>query len=793
MKISLNWIKEYVNLDGIDVADLLNKFTLSVAEIEGVEELGKELSGIVTAKIVSVEEHPNSKKLHVLKVDTGEQELTDVVCGAPNCRVGVVVPFAKIGANVNGFAIGKAKLAGVDSCGMCCSGKEVGVSDNHDGLWELPSNTKLGVDIKQLYPISDTVFEVDNKSLTNRPDLWGHYGIAREIAALVNRPLKPVTVADLETYHELPQLDISVSSNDCLRYTGLRVENITQKVSNETMQIRLHYTGLRPINLLTDLTNYLMLELGQPMHAFDNAKVQNVQVYNLTDSERFLTLDGVTRTLPNNTLVIATNNTPVAVAGIMGGELSGISNTTNSVLLESANFDATVIRKTAVAIGLRSESSARYEKTLDPELTTLALGRYVYLLQQQDKGAKVTSSVTDKYQKHYESVTISITKSYIDRYIGMELKEEQILDILNRLEFGVLNNGNGNYEVSVPSFRATKDVKLPCDLVEEITRIYGYDNIVPVSTEVKVKPQKLNPVVDQEYRAKYLLASKFDLNEIHSYLWYDTATNQELGLNPVSVVRLVNALNKENSELRSTIVPSLLKVLNDNKTSHETMGVFEIGRVAAQLQKDGLVKEERRLGVALYSKTENQSDLLVKAKNIASYLIDLELNLQFKVLPKTNTVDYYHPVNNYEVWANGESVGEIAMLHPVVKNNLHPNANVAVLELNFDKLVEMKPHKIKFQKGTKYPVSEFDYSFVVPNNTLYSQIYSIATSLKTPLSYQVSYVDVFALDETQKALTINVKVWSQDHTLTSEELYEFYNSMLTVFEQNNIHIKKVEA
>lgn len=791
MKISLNWIKDYVDLSDVKIDDLLKQFTLSVAEIEGVEQFGKELSGVVAAKIVSLEKHPNSKKLHVLKVDIGEKELVDVVCGAPNCRVGMVVPFAKIGANVNGFKIGKAKLAGVDSCGMCCSGEEVGLNDDNDGLWELAEDTVLGTDIKELYPLEDTVFEVDNKSLTNRPDLWGHYGIAREIAALVNKPLKPIQVADLNKYNDLEKLNIQVKSKNVLRYSGLSVANITRKVSNETMQIRLFYAGMRPINLLADITNYLMLELGQPMHAFDNAKVQHVQVYDLAKEERFLTLDGVTRTLPQNTTVIATNNTPVAIAGIMGGELSGINNDTNSVLIESATFDAATIRRTATALGLRSEASSRYEKTLDPELTPTALARYVYLLQSLDNGAKVTSAFTDEYVRGFEHITINITKQYIDRYIGNELPEETILDILKRLEFGVKVLKAGEYQVSVPTFRATKDIALPCDLVEEITRIYGYGNIEAKPAYIETKPTKLNKAVDLEYRAKYLLASKFDFNEVHTYLWYDTATNQALGIEPKSNVKLVNALNKENSNLRATLVPALLKVVLENKTNFAEINVFEIGRVAGQIGKDDLVNEQRKLALVVASKNKTQAQVLTELKQAVAYLLQQELNLEFSIAPKTNEVDYYHPVNNYEFRANDEFVGEIAMLHPTVKNKLSKTHQVAVAELDFDKIIQMQENKVTFAPVSKFPVSEYDFSFVVPTNVLYSQIKASICKLTSKLSYDVSYVGVYETpQESTKTLTAKVRVWSPDHTLNTKELDGFYNKLIALFEREKLTIKQ---
>ncbi|MGN0961774.1 MAG: YtpR family tRNA-binding protein, partial [Christensenellales bacterium] len=371
MYISINWIKDFVDLDGLNIYDIANKFTLSCAEVEDVIEKGKDISGIITARIESVENHPNSKKLHILKVNTGKETL-QIVCGAPNVRVGMVTALAVIGARLGDIQISKANLAGVESYGMCCSIKELGIGEDHSGIIDLGDDTEIGVDLKEILPIEDTLIEVDNKSLTNRPDMWGHYGIAREIAAITGRKLKEYVV-DNTNYSLLPKLNVSVESKSCYRYSALRMENITKNVSPMTMQIRLYYCGMRAISLLADLTNYIMLELGQPMHSFNGSKVESIVVRDVDKDTPFTTLDGVDRVLPTGTMVIDLNSEIGAIAGIMGGLSSEIENDTNSTFLESATFDAVKVRKTATALGLRSESSARYEKSLDPEMTTIAL------------------------------------------------------------------------------------------------------------------------------------------------------------------------------------------------------------------------------------------------------------------------------------------------------------------------------------------------------------------------------------------------------------------------------------
>ena len=423
MLLSMNWIKDFVDLSGLDVDELIHRFTLSTAEVEDIIHKGEDIKDVVVAKIVSVENHPDSKKLHLLKVDTGSG-VVDCVCGAPNAREGLTVAFATAGGCVNGFEIKEAKVAGYVSYGMCCSQSELGISADNSGLWELPDETPLGVDIKQLYPIEDTVFEVDNKSLTNRPDLWGHYGIAREFAALAGRPLRPYTKADLSKYNELPGVEINIEDTEhCFRYSSVKVDNVTVNRSPMAMQIRLYYCGMRGLNLLADLTNYLMLELGQPMHAFDRRRVDCIEVKRFAEPFEFTTLDDQERHIDENTLMICSAGKPVAVAGIMGGLDSSIFDDTTSLLLESATFNTVYIRKSSTRLGLRTDASMRYEKTLDPEITVNAIERFVHLLMEIDPGVTVVSALSDSYPTKYPEIELTFDRAYVDRYTGIDIPE----------------------------------------------------------------------------------------------------------------------------------------------------------------------------------------------------------------------------------------------------------------------------------------------------------------------------------------------------------------------------------
>ena len=676
MYISLNWIKEFVDLDGLDVKDIANKFTLSCAEVEDVIEKGKDISGIITARIESIENHPSSKKLHILKVNTGK-EIVQVVCGAPNVREGMVTAFAQIGATIGDITIGKAQLAGVDSYGMCCSAKELGISDDHSGIMDL-SEFEVSVDIKSILPIEDVLIDVDNKSLTNRPDMWGHYGVAREIAAITGRKLKPYIV-DTEDYSNLSNLDVKVDSQSCNRYSALRIDNVTKNVSPLAMQIRLYYCGMRGISLLADLTNYIMLELGQPMHSFAGDKVKSITVRNVEEDTKFTTLDGVDRVLPKDTMVIDLNSQIGAIAGIMGGLSSEIESDTTSTFIESANFDAVKVRKTSTALGLRSESSARYEKSLDPEMTTQAIRRYVHLLKGIDKDIRISSSLTDVYVNKYDTIVINLNKSYIDRYAGVEIPKQRMIDILESIGFDVAVEGE-DFTITVPSWRATKDISIKADIVEEITRIFGYDNIEARPTMQPVQLNRIGKNITRDYDLKYALADKYGMHEIHSYIWEDAQLNKSLNINTDSYIRLVNSLQKDNDDIRSSMMPTIIRALLNNKRYSDEFGLFEIGHVVTGMNNQ-LAVEEQFLGFGWMFDREKLEEKLLSAKDCIHYLFEYILQLPVKLIVAECQENYLCPVNYYSIVCNNQVVGKLGVVHPITQHKIDKDKYIIVAEI----------------------------------------------------------------------------------------------------------------
>ena len=790
MYISMNWIKDFVNLDGIEPEELMKKFNLTTAEIEGYEHKGQETTGVIFAKIEKVENHPNSDHLHILAVNTGT-EVLQIVCGDPNVRENMVVFIAPIGSKVAGHKMTKAKLAGVESFGMCCSEEELGIGSDNSGIMDITFPVTLGADIKTVFPMDDIVFEVDNKSLTNRPDLWGHYGLAREFAAMFNRELKPLDVVSLVEYNNLPKLNINVNSENCFRYSSLAVDNVTRKVSNQQMKIRLNYCGMRDINLLTDLANYIMLELGQPMHTFDKNVVKGINVNTATKGTKLLTLEGEEHDIPEGSTVICdSNNKPVAIAGIKGGKLSGITDDTNSLLLESACFDSKAIRITSTKIGLKTDASQRYEKSLDPEMTTLAIARFVKLLQEQDNGVKVVSSLTDVYTKKYPECEIDITADFVSKRIGVNVTNDDITNILTKLGF-VVDLKNDMLKVKVPSYRATKDISLREDLVEEIARSYGYDNIKPEPISMEVKSIEQNEAHNNEYQTKYILAEKYGMNEVHSYLWNFVDFNKSVGIEQKSYVSLVDDSNAGQSGIRSLLAPTLLKFMEENRNSYSDIQIFEIGRVVAGLDDSNLAIEEPHLSICLASQTLSNEKLYFSLKEV---LMDIAQNIYGKQISigKIDALpNYMHPVNSTNIYAENKNIGYFGVLHPSVKLAIDKRFNIAVLELNTNELLQAQNYKNKIKKVSKFQDVNIDYSFLVPKTTKYAEIENHLNNFRAKLIWTYKLTDIYESKELgdYASWTFKFNICALDKTLSAKDIEIFNMRLLQHMEQIGLKLK----
>ena len=786
MFLSMNWISDFVDLSGLDKMDLIHRFSLSTAEVENeIFEKGKDLSGVVVAEIKSVEPHPESKKLHLLKVDAGDGKLTDVVCGAPNVRVGMKTAFAKVGARLGDITIAPRPLAGYDSYGMCCSEKEIGISDDNSGIMDITDDIPCGTDIKDAYAVDDIVFEVDNKSLTNRPDLWGHYGIAREFAALAGRPLKPLDTVDLHAYDALPKVDMKIEDPLCQRYSCLQVENIHTAVSPVNMRIRLYYCGMRAINFLADLTNYLMLEMGQPMHAFDSRKVEKLRIKRFQKPFEFQTLDGVERHIDENTLMICNGDTPVAIAGIMGGLDSEIVEDTTTLTLESATFDAVSVRKSTVRLAHRTDASMRYEKCLDPEMTVPAIARFVKLLTDTDKDARVVSSLTDEYAYHYDTVTLDFDQSYVDRYTGIKIDGDTIVHTLEALGFTVKRDGD-NFSVTVPSWRATKDVTIKADIIEEITRVYGYDNFAVHTASAPLYPVRPETEKTVEDRIKDILVKRFSLHEVHSYIWAYYDEYKALGLAVEDNVKLLNATNPNIETLRRSMIPTQLCQVRGNTAFAPSFGIFEIGRTVDGLDENGMCREYKKLAITLFSKTDSTETLYLSLRDMLAVLAADIKHKPLTFAAAEASHDYQPPRNLNTVLCVGVALGELGVVHPTVAKKIDKKAAIVYAEIDVRAFSEIADAGIVYREPSRFPGMEVDLSFV---SETYAPIGAAIEAANCPWIQEVDVVDTYR-DESGKSITVRLVFSDDQRTLKREEVMEVADQIIESLSKQNIALKQ---
>jgi phenylalanyl-tRNA synthetase beta chain len=536
-----------------------------------------------------------------------------------------------------------------------------------------------------------------------------------------------------------------------------------------------------------------MMEIGQPMHAYDNNKVKEIRVKTFNEPIKFLPLDGVSRKIDTDTLMICNSKEPIGIAGIMGGELSSISDDTSSVLLESANFDGTSVRKSATRLGLRTDASSRYEKTLDPEMTTVAIERFMKLLMDIDPGVKVTSSLTDSYVKRYDKITIDFDKAYVDKYTGIDISADMMEETLTALGFDVKRQGD-NFSVGVPSWRATKDVTIKADIVEEITRIYGYDNFEVYSTKSLLTPVRQSVERDNEYRIKVLLADKYDMNEVHSYIWYESKLNKELGIHTEPNIRIINSVTAENDTIRSTIIPSLLGFVYKNVDTTPEMGMFEIGRVADGLKSDGLCNEKKRLGIVIASKILSEKEVFFKLKEaISQVILDIKnIAPKFVENNEINKYNYVHPVNSAGICLQDQEIGYFSVLNPRIRNNIDKKLNVAFAEIDIDDMEKVAALPLQYKEISKYPGVTVDLSLLVDKNMQYETLAGYINEYSCDYLNKYYFVDLFEDEKLlpgKKSVTVRFEFISMERTLEGHEIQDMVDGLLELLNSKDIKLR----
>ncbi len=688
-------------------ADVLARtLTMSVVEVEEIISQAESLDKVLLGEVIAINTHPNADKLKLATVDIGNEKV-EVVCGGVNLSEGMKVAFAQIGARVKWHGQGelitleKAAIRGVESNGMICAAEELGLVDakaTEHGIMDLSEYPdKIGTPLAQVLKYNDLIIAVDNKSITHRPDLWGHLGLARELAALWQTKLVIPKLADIKST-DGASLSVKIQEPKfCQRYLGIILNNVKVGESPIWLKNRLQALGFRPINNVVDVANFVMAEIGQPLHTFDLKKLSSpeITVRKATAGEIIKTLDEIERMLDANTLVIADKKQAIAIAGIIGGLNSAVDEKTTSLVIESANFDAVSVRKTAGKLGFRTEASSRFEKALDPNLAEVGIKRFVYLLQEICPEVTVGSNLVDEYPSVPQTTTIKVSPTWLNERLGTKLASKTIKDILESLGFAVNpssppleRGGSIEWEVAVPSFRATRDISIPEDLIEEVARIYGYDKIKPTLPKFDVKNQVQDKAQELRWKIREILVGVgFTENLSYSFVSKQTLAalpSEVLAVLPIPVDKLLelkNPVNQAESFLRPGLIPNMATqlVLNALHLPHQPIQIFELGRVFTNLEgefkastaKNNLPTQPWHLALAVRL-PGNEVALTYQTLRGAIEAIGKNLGVTFQFVPVGKM--------SAKIMVSGKPVGGLAITQ-FMKSSLKPLVALAEIDL----------------------------------------------------------------------------------------------------------------
>ena len=805
MKISLDWIKDFVELPDLSPREMGVKFTLSTCEVEGVEETNAHMEKVIVAEITSVEPHPEADKLRLVSFETGSGERR-VVCGAPNVAPGMKVPFAPIGTTLPiGFTLEPKKIRGILSEGMLCAEDEVGLGDGHDGLLELPADAPVGTTMAEYMHLKrDVLLDIDNKSITHRPDLWGHYGMAREFSAAFGKPLaKPFDEAWIEKMRgfyndETPPVTIKVEEGTaCLGFLGLSVDNIEIKPSPIWMQQRLTACGMRPINNLVDISNYVMLEQGMPNHIFDRDTIKGgkIIVREMGEDGIFVTLDEMERRMIATDTMVCDAEGPSSIGGIMGGLSSSVKDDTSRAFIEVANWVPERIRHTSTRLGLRTDASQRYEKSLDSHQLERTALRILELLQQSCPDAKVVGPLVSDKITLSEPLIIDLKLDRVNRILGTDLRQDEVVRILDSLEY-VTEIAGDVMKVAVPSYRATKDVEVDADLIEDIGRIYGFDKLVPVAPHNEIMAVNLSPSKTLERKIQDFLVYRGRALEIYTYPFTGVKLLEQAGWNVMNEnLTLANALSPETDRMRPSLVPSLLEKASLNQKYYSKYRLFEIGRSYLESEKN-FSEERHQLGIIYFDK--NESPFMELLNLMGDLLENLNLGAQIQAptpkFPNPLVAGDWtgrHPNEFLDIRVMGKTCGFISTIHPLMNRNFKINGNLVMAVLDITDFMD-RPVKdrIRYQPLPKFPGATFDCTVVADTDTPAADVLSVLRKLKLKELEDARIVDVYPLSDTQKTVTLRSWLLDREKTLSHEFLREAEDSIVAVLDKAGYPLKQ---
>lgn len=783
MLVPLKWLRDYVDIDR-ETQEFADMMTMTGSKVEKVEFFGKETNGVEVCKILEIEQHPDADRLKVTKVEVADGQILQIVTNATNINVGDYIPVARIGAVLPGdFKIKKGKLRGVLSEGMFCGAEELTIPSQYveehkkDGIYILDhqDSFELGMDVREALGINDALIEFEITS--NRPDCRSIIGIAREAAVTLGKELKYPQITVNGSDEEM-KFEIDVQTELCKRYCGKVIKDVKVGPSPYWMQRRLIEAGMRPINNIVDITNYVMLELGQPLHAFDleDIKYDKMIVKLAQEGEKFTTLDGVQRTLTSDMLVIGNQDKTLDLAGIMGGENSEVKDNTTSIFLEGASFAKENIRATSKKLGLRTEASSRFEKGIDVNLTEAAVNRACQLIEELGCGT-VLNGMLDYYPKKEEVQKITANPERINKLLGVNVPMDQFINILERLEFKCNLISSDKLELEVPSFRL--DICEDADILEEVARIYGYENIPSATLEgnatagVKTNKQKFMDNVKSNSIA-------VGLNEILTYSFVSPRGVDKLNLaeddERREFVKIINPLGEETSVMRTTLIPNMLDVISTN-LSHkvEEVYAFECGNTFRP--QEGLPVETKKLSIGMYGK---EVDFFSIKGAVETILTNVGFD-GYEVEPETKNLTF-HPGRCAKLVYNNICIGTFGELHPDVLENYDLNQRVYVAEIDIDLVFENLNNSKVYNPLPKYPATTRDIALLVKDEVFVKQIEDIIKANGSDILESYQLFDVYKgaqIEEGHKSIAYSITYRSKDKTLTDEDVAKVHDKIVS--------------
>ncbi len=797
MKVTLNWLKDYVDFD-LPADELSHRLTMTGLEVDAMERLGEGLDSVIVAHLADVQPHPDADRLTVCKVQTGSVT-QQVVCGATNHKTGDLVALAQVGSVLPGdFKIKKSKIRGQESCGMLCSRSELGLTGESDGILILPPGLPLGQPVFKALGLKDVMFEI---GLTpNRADCLSVVGVAREVSAMVHAPLKLPVPEVVECGRQAAEkTSVYIEDPDlCPRYTARLIENVKIGPSPAWLVRRLETVGMRSINNVVDVTNFVMLELGQPLHAFDfnQLREHRIVVRRAKDGDQFKTLDGQARTLMGSDLVICDGVGPVALAGVMGGENSEVSPDTTAILLESAYFNPTAIRRTSKRLGLHTESSHRFERGTDVDIVPLALDRAAALIAELADGS-IARGAVDAYPKELARRKVTITASRTSQLLGLDVDANDIRARLNTIGLKcdlLVDRRDGAVNVEIPNFRP--DLEREVDLIEEVARLTGYDQI-PVTMPVSsLTCQQLPGHLSLERRVRDRMAH-MGYSEVINYSFFNADCLNKLGLAEDDLrrqnVQILNPLTEEQGSMRTTLVPSLLETAARNLAYRsEDLALFELRPVFQPVDGAELPRESLRLAALLCGRREPQGWAQTTAKGdffdmkgvVEQLLADLRI-VDVRWHAEHDEL-FYHPGKSCSLYLGERLLGTLGELHPQVLHTFDLGPSAILCDLDLEAFFASCGKAVKFQPLSRYPDVQRDSAFLVDNEVTAQQVFDVLGQVKLKDLESIELFDVYSgegVPAGKKSLAIRACYRALDRTLTDELIQNLHGKLVRAMEK----------